>query len=509
MDFGYFLRRFDYECHIDPDTEAVVFENERITYRELRDRGNQFAQALLSLDVSKGDRVAVLLRNCAEWFDIFFGIASLGAVMVPVNFLLKSKEVEFILIDSGASILVVGEDLLGLVDLHKENTPELREVICIGKGASPSPVLSFEELTRKAKDVALQEMMVQTEDLFILQYTSGTTGFPKGVMHTQGAVLWNSFHQIGDFNVTENERYLCVPGLCWAAGLHDFTLPTLWMGGTVILMPSGGLDIANLLTLIEKEQITKVLLVPTILKQFVDYPDLSPDRVESLDVVLTGAESVPVTVIEKFNLLLPGSTLLQGYGLSEGPTIALYLKEKDAIRKIGSTGKPSTNCELIVADDSMEKVPPGVKGEILIRSPATMVGYWKQPEATLKAFEGGWLHTGDLAEYDGEGFIYITGRKKDMYISGGLNVYPAEIENVILKDPDVLEAAVIATHDEKWGEVGCAVLVPREEQEIDIGRLKRLCSEELAGYKVPKRYIIRKEALPKTASGKIKKFELV
>jgi len=492
---------------VDPDKEAVVFENERITYRELRDRGNRFAQTLLSLGVNKGDRVAVLLRNCTEWFDVFFGIASLGAVMVPVNFLLKSKEVEFILNDSGAAILLVGEGLLPLVDLQKENTPGLREIICVGKWTTPA--LSFEELTRKAGKAPLQNIRVETDDLFILQYTSGTTGFPKGVMHTQGSVLWNSFHQLGDFSVTENERYLCVPGLCWAAGLHDFTLPTLWMGGTVILLPSGGLDIAHLLTLIEKEKITKVLLVPTILKQFVDYPDLSPDRVSSLDAVLTGAESVPVTVIEKFNRLLPGSTLLQGYGLSEGPTIALYLKEKDAIRKIGSTGKPSTNCELIVADDSMEKVPQGVKGEILIRSPATMTGYWKQPEATRETFEGGWLHTGDLAEYDEEGFIYITGRKKDMYISGGLNVYPAEIENVILRNPDVLEAAVIGTHDEKWGEVGCAVLVPREGQEIDIERLKKSCSEELAGYKVPKRYIIRKEPLPRTASGKIKKYELL
>lgn len=508
MDFAYFLRRLDYGCHVDPDKEAVIFQDIRITYKELKERAYRFANALMSLEVSKGDRVAVLLRNCAKWFDIFFGIASLGAVMVPVNFLLKSREMEFVLNDSGASILVVGEDLLPMVDLDKKNTPGLREIICICSEDPPAPALSYEKLTSKAKNEPPHHVAVQTDDLFVLQYTSGTTGFPKGAMHTQGTLLWNSFHQVGDFDVTENERYLCVPGLCWVAGLHDFTLPTLWMGGTVILMPSGGLDIAHLLDLIEKEKITKVLLVPTVLKQFVDFPELSQDRVDSLQAVLTGAEPVPVTVIEKFNRLLPESTLLQGYGLSEGPTIALYLKKEDALRKIGSAGKPCTNCELMVVDDSMERVPPGVKGEILIRSPATMVGYWNQPEATQKAFEGGWLHTGDLAEYDDEGYIYITGRKKDMYISGGLNVYPAEIENVIIREPSVSEAAVIGIQDEKWGEVGCAVIVPREGQEIEIEAIKKLCSKELADYKVPKKYIIRKEPLPRTASGKVKKYEL-
>jgi fatty-acyl-CoA synthase len=508
MDFAYFLRRLDYGCHVDPDREAVVFRAQRITYRELRDRSYMFASALGSLKVNKGDRVAVLLRNCAEWFDILFGLSSIGAVMVPVNFLLKSREVEFILNDSGASALVVGEDLLPLLDLSKQNTPGVREIICIGKDDPPPSVLSYEGLTSEAKADPPQDVTPRTDDLFVLQYTSGTTGFPKGAMHTQGTLLWNSFHQIGDFGITQNDRYLCVPGLCWVAGFHDFTLPALWMGGTVILMPSGGLEIGHLLGSIEKERATKVLLVPTILKQIVDFPQLDSYDLSSLEFVGTGVEPVPVTVIKRFNKLLPQTTLLQGYGLSEGPTIAMCLKKEDAIRKIGSAGKPSTNCELLVVNESMDKVPPGVKGEIVIRSPATMLGYWNQPQATERAFEGGWLHTGDLAEYDDEGYIYITGRKKDMYISGGLNVYPAEIENVIIRERSVSEAAVIGIHDEKWGEVGCAVIVPKAGEDIEIEAIQRLCSRELADYKVPKKYIIRKNPLPRTASGKVKKYEL-
>jgi len=508
MNFGYFTRRLDTGSHIDPQREAVVFKDERITYGQLRDRVYRLARALKGLGVKKGDRVAVLLRNCSEWFDILFALAHLGAVMVPVNFLLKSKEVEYIVNDSGSSLLFVGEDLLELVDLERKSTPDLREMVCVGRQTPSSSVYLYSELRDRSEPAPPPEEKVDQGDLFVLQYTSGTTGFPKGAMHTHGTLLWNSFHQVGDFEVNSLEKYLCIPGLCWVAGFHDFTLASLWMGGTVVLMPSGGLEIAHLLHLIEKEKITKVLLVPTVLKQLVDYPDISRHSLDSLYAVFTGAAPVPVSVIKKFNQVLPNTALLQGYGLSEGPSISTYLSRKDALRKIGSAGKPCTNCELLVVDEKMNRVEPGVKGEIIIRSPATMLGYWNKPDATREAFEGGWLHTGDLAEYDEEGYIYIAGRKKEMYISGGLNIYPAEIENVILKDPRVAEVAVIGMEDERWGEVGCAFIVPKEGSTVSVEDVKALCSEELANYKIPKEFLIRKEPLPRTASGKIKKHEL-
>jgi len=508
MDFGYFLRRLDQGSNVDPDNEAVVFKDERITHRELHDRAYRLTHALSSLGVSKGDRVAVLLRNCSEWFDIFFAVAGLGAVMVPVNFLLKSKEVEFIVSDSGAKVLLVGQDLLPLVDPSSKATPELGNVICIGQADPPAPALSYSGLVDEQEADPPGGHPPQADDLFILQYTSGTTGFPKGAMHTQGTILWNSFHQLADFTVTEKDRYLCVPGLCWAAGFHDFTLPALWAGGAVVVVPSGGLEIGPLLDIIQEERITKVLLVPSILKQVVDCPDLDKFDLSSLEFVASGAAPVPVTVIEQFNALLPESTLVQGYGLSEGPTIAVCLKKQDAIRKIGSVGKPTTNCEALIVDESMNRVPPGTTGEIILRSPATMKGYWNRPEANQEVFVEGWMRTGDMAEYDDEGYIYITGRKKDMYISGGLNVYPAEIENVILKDAGVAETAVIGIVDQKWGEVGCAIIVPKEGAEIVIPEIERRCKEELATYKVPKKYILQSEPLPRTASGKVKKYEL-
>jgi len=508
MDFGYFLRRLDQGSYVDPRKEAVVFRDERITYQELRDRSYRLASALSSLGVNKRDRVAVLLRNCSEWFDIFFALASLGAVMVPVNFLLKSKEVEFIVRDSGAKVLLVGQDLLPLVDPSSEATPDLDSVICVGRETPPAPALSYTDLMQKHEAAPPGGHPPQADDLFLLQYTSGTTGFPKGAMHTQGTILWNSFHQIGDFTVAEKDRYLCVPGLCWAAGFHDFVLAALWMGGTVVVVPSGGLEIGPLLEIIQEERITKVLLVPSILKQLVDYPDLKEFDLSSLEFVASGAAPVPVTVIDQFNALLPKSTLVQGYGLSEGPTIAICLSKQDAIRKIGSVGKPLTNCEALIVDDSMNRVPPGTKGEIILRSPATMKGYWNRPETNQDVFVEGWLRTGDMGEYDEEGYIYITGRIKDMYISGGLNVYPAEIENVILKDAGVAETAVIGITDPKWGEVGCAILVPKEGAEISIPAIETICKEELAAYKVPKKYVLQQQPLPRTASGKVKKYEL-
>jgi len=507
MDFGYFLRRLDFGSLVNPEKEALVFKDERLTYRQMRERAYKLANGLKSLGLNKGDRVAVFLKNGLEWFDIFFALASLGAVMVPINFLLKAKEVEFIINDSGSSLMITSDELLKQVEIERSNMPTLREIISLGEDIPPL-ALSYGQLRERAKDEPPPAGMVNSDDLFVLQYTSGTTGFPKGAMHTHSTLLWNSLHQIGDFGVTVKERYLCVPGLCWIAGLHDFTLATLWMGGTVVVMPSGGLDINHLLGLIAKEKITKILLVPTILKQIIDFPGLNQYSLDSLEFVATGAEPVPVTVIQKFNQLLPRTTLLQGYGLSEGPSIALYLPKEEALRKIGSTGKPATNCELMIVGESMEKAPPGVKGEIVIRSPATMIGYWKRPEETQKVLANGWLHTGDLAEYDEEGYIYIRGRKKDMYISGGLNVYPAEIENIIMKDPGVSEVAVIGIEDQRWGEVGWAVIVPKEAVEIEVKKIDDLCQKELAGYKVPKKYIVRNHPLPRTASGKIKKFEL-
>jgi len=513
--YAYLLRRLEGPSYVEPRGEALVFRGRRHSYGELHERAARLADALARDGFTKGERVGILLRNDPAWLDVFFAVAALGGVLVPVNYLLRAKEVAFILKDSGARTLVVGDDLAGVAGEALRELPDCARRLVVanaggdaGPGAEALPGAAELERFAASGEPRFPDVAVELHDPALLQYTSGTTGFPKGATHSVSTLLWNSFHQVGDFGVTERERYLCVPALCWAAGLHDFTLATLWVGGTVVLNPSGGVSIDGILEVIAAERITKVLLVPTILKQFVESPDLKRHDLSALETVLTGAEPVPVPVIRRFGEVLPEVDLIQGYGMSEGPTIATYLRKEDAIRKVGSCGKPVTNCEVRVVDEQDRDVPAGSPGEILTRSAATMVGYWNRPDATAEALRGGWLHTGDLGVLDDEGFLTIHGRKKDMFISGGLNVYPAEIESVLLDAPGVAECAVFGVPDERWGEIGCAVVVPKPGATLDPAALAERCRGELASYKLPKRIEVAAQPLPRTASGKVQKFRL-
>jgi fatty-acyl-CoA synthase len=511
--YGHLLQRLGGPSYIGRDDEALVFRGERLSYGDLHDRAARLAAALASDGFARGERVAVLLKNDPAWLDVFFAVSALGGVLVPVNYLLRAREVAYILQDSGAETLVVGDDLAEIAAEALRECPGVRRrLVLADAGGDPGPGAAALEAARElgafaaSAEPAFPPASIDLGDPNLLQYTSGTTGFPKGATHTVSTLLWNSFHQIGDFGVTPSERYLCVPALCWAAGLHDFTLATLWVGGTVVLQPSGGVSIEGLLRVLEQERITKVLLVPTLLKQLVEFEGLKRFDLSRLGYVLTGAEPVPVPVIERFGQVLSEVTLLQGYGMSEGPTIATCLRPEDALRKVGSCGKPVTNCELRVVDQDDRDVAPGETGEVLTRSLATMVGYWNEPEASAETLRGGWLHTGDLGVLDEEGFLSICGRVKDMFISGGLNVYPAEVEALILRDPAVAEVAVFGVSDARWGEVGRAVLVAREGRRVDTAAIEARCRAELASYKVPRSFVVSEGPLTRTASGKIQKF---
>lgn len=507
--YAHLLRRLDYSTYVERSKEAVVFGEERLTYGQLRDRVARLASALVADGVKPGDRVAVLLRNDLSWFDIFFAVAAVGGVMVPVNFLLKAAEVAFVLKDSGASTLICGADLMATSEQALAEVPGCTRLLVVGSAAAAAPrparFRSYEQF-RDAAEAVFPEVEIKLTDTTLLQYTSGTTGFPKGAQHTVSSLMWMSHHQVFDFDIRVTERYLCLPSLCWAAGLHDFTLATLWVGGTVVLFPSGGLEISKLLETIAKERINRVLMVPTVLKQVVEHPNLDRYDFSHWQYILCGAEAVPVPVIEKCQKVLPTVSLIQGYGLSEGPTLVAMLRAEDAVRKIGSCGRATSNTEVRIVDDEDRDVKVGETGELIVRSPATMVGYWNRPDANEEVLRNGWLHTGDLASVDDEGYFTIRGRKKDMFISGGLNVYPAEIEAVILASAQVLECAVVGVDDEKWGEVGHAVLVAKPGVTIDVEAIQKTLKDQLASYKLPKRMVVWTEALPRTASGKVRKF---
>jgi fatty-acyl-CoA synthase len=479
---------------------AVAFGDDELTYEELDERSNRLAWALREAGFAKGDRVGVVLYNRLEWTEVFFAVAKLGGVVVPINYLLKQSEVGYILDDCGASWVVYEESLGSIVP-----RTDGRRYVCVG---ADDAAMDYAELLASGRPEPLPPGGVSTEDLFLLQYTSGTTGVPKGAMHTHSTVLWNSFHQVVDYRITADEVFLVMPALCWAAGFHDIALAALWQGGTVVLSPSTGFEPARFLETVQRKRITSTLLVPTVLKRVLAEPTLGDYDLSSLRIIASGGEPVPVTAIEDARRLLPSCAVLQCYGMSEFPTMMLYLDAPYAIDKIGSAGRACSGAQIRVVDDKGEDVPPGTVGEIICRSPASMLGYYGKPEATAATLVDGWLHTGDLAQVDEDGFVFISGRSKDMIISGGLNVYPAEVERVMAQHPAVLEAAVVGVPDPRWGEIGDALVVLHSGASLTRDELVAYLKDELANYKIPKRFTFSTDPLPRTTSGKVQKFRV-
>jgi fatty-acyl-CoA synthase len=486
------------------DAIAVVAGDCRITYAELDERTTRLADALHAEGFQHGDRIGMLLGNRREWLETFFAVGKLGGVVVPLNHLLRTPELAEILADCDARWLV-------FEPVHATTVAQLaagRRLIGT-EPASPG-VLDIEGLIARGRPdpPGTLPSAAAADDLLLLQYTSGTTGMPKGVMHTHSTVLWNSMHQLVDYAVTDEDVWLVVPALCWAAGLHDLTLATLWAGGRIVLGPTTGFDPARMLRMIEDEDVTGALLVPTVLKRVLGEPAFDGEHLKSLRLILSGGEPVPESSLAEMQRRLPDCDVRQAYGMSEFPTLMLCLTPADAARHPGSTGKACSAADIRVVDDQGLDADPGEIGEIICRSPANMLGYWNRPEATDATLVDGWLHTGDLARVDEDGFVYVCGRKKDMIITGGLNVYPAEVERAIAEHPSVIEAAVVGRPDPDWGEVGAATVVLRELGSVDETELRDYLQSRIATFKVPRAFVLTTEPLPRTTSGKVQKFRL-
>ena len=483
---------------------AVDFDGRSQSFAELYDRSVRLANGLAALGVGQGDRVGVLLSNRHEWPETLFALAGLGAVCVPINVLLRAGEVDYVLEDAGAALLIADETAAQLVSALESRIPLVRVGGLVPPAGMPST--AYEDMIAGARGL-LPGPGPDLDATAILYYTSGTTGQPKAAEHSHGGVLWNSFTQLLDLGLTPDDTYLVVPSLSWAAGFHDLLLPLVWIGGRSVLMPTGGTSVDRIAATVEATGSTHALLVPTLLKQLLQSPaDLARLRDSSLRWIISGAEPVPVPVIEAMIAELPRASIVQGYGLSEFPTIATALRPEQAISHAGSAGRPLSIVNLAV------ELPDGTvaaagEGEIVLRSVATMKGYYNRPDETEEAFRGGWLHTGDLGVVDADGFVTITGRLKDMIISGGLNVYPKEVEEVIYRIDGIAEAAVVGVPDERWGEVAVAIVVPSRPG-LDTALIDRLCREQLATYKCPRRIVLRDEPLPRNPSGKVLKRDL-
>ncbi len=476
--------------------------NRPITYREWSRTVNRTARFLQErLGVQKGDRVAILAKNCVEYLDLWFALGRIGGIMQTLNWRLTPYELEKLLTDGAPVALVYGSEFIPQVNALRGKIPNLRYYVTLGEKASPEDILFSE---REAfSDDPLPEVDLDWDTPWVICYTGGTTGLPKGAVLTHRSITANAVNTVVSWGLTPDDVAILNAPLFHSGGLNVFTAPLVYIGGTSIVCKE--FDPDQVFDLIRDAGVTVFFGVPTMFIMLQQHPRWEEADFSRLKIVISGGAPCPMPVFEKF--WERGVNFKTGYGLTEAGPNTFWLPPEDVRRKPGSVGFPLFHIDVkIVREDGTECGPDEV-GELLIRGPHVCAGYWNNPEATAEAFKGGWLHTGDLAKRDAEGYYYIVGRIKDMFISGGENVYPAEIESVLYSHPAVAEAAVIGIPDPKWGEVGRAIVALRPGASVTEEELLDFCRERLARYKVPKS-IIFVDALPKTGAGKIDKERL-
>jgi len=473
----------------------------RLTFRDANRRANKLANWLKSQGIGKGDRVAILARDGYEHLDLFFACSKLGAIHTALNWRLHWQELLEIFKYTTPKLLIYSDDFKDNVTQLLSHFP-LTTLHLDRDGTQTS--LHFESILQSASDSAVTCPSLEAEDIAALIFTGGTTGLPKAAEVSHRMIAWNTLNTV-IHDVTHNDIYLNVFPMFHTGGLFVYTLPQVIFGGTTILIRQ--FDPAQVLNLLERERVTIFAAVPTMYQMLTTAPNWDSANLSSLRFCTSGGAPLPVPLVEKYTKE-KNIRFKQGFGMTEfGPGI-FALAPEDAIRKAGSIGRPNFFVDAQIVDDRNRPLGPNEAGELILKGPSYCSGYFNNPEATKSAVdENGYFHTGDIAQYDEEGYFYIVDRKKDMFISGGENVYPAEIEKVLYQHPAVHMCAVIGLPDVKWGEVGKACVVLKPGQSASEAELLNLMTEHLAKYKVPKSVAFM-EALPISAAGKILKREL-
>ncbi|MDH4562259.1 FadD3 family acyl-CoA ligase [Pseudomonas sp. BN411] len=492
------------------ESMAIEDDSTSISYHRLDELRRQAARALLALEVQAGERVAVWAPNIHEWIVAAIALQSVGAVLVPLNTRMKGAEAGFILRESGASLLFVVSEFLGTdypALLAGEALPELRTRVCL-RGDSPG-CLGWDAFLALGKDVSPAELAVREDEvgqdsLSDLLFTSGTTGKPKGVMTAHGQNLrivrdWSAM-----VGLRQGDRYLIVNPF-----FHSFGYKAGWLAALMrgcCILPQQVFDVPVMLERVARERITVLPGPPTLYQSILSHPDRQKYDLSSLRVAVTGAASVPVEMVRRMASELGFETIVTAYGLTEACGFVTICRPGDSAERIATTsGRAFPDVEVRCVDGAGNPVPTGEPGELLVRGYNLMKGYFNNPEATAEAIDAdGWLHTGDVGVLDEDGYLRITDRLKDMFITGGFNVYPAEIEQVILRYPGVAQAAVIGIPDERLGEVAMAFLLPAAGKPVDTQAFLAWCREQMANYKVPRRALLV-DAMPLNAAGKVTK----
>ncbi|MDX1645247.1 MAG: long-chain fatty acid--CoA ligase [Thermoanaerobaculia bacterium] len=500
-------------ARLTPDASAlvVVDTGERLTYRELDERAVRCARLWQSLGLEKGHRVGILAHNRVEYLEAFFAAPKCGCVLVTLGTRLTARELAHVVDDAGLGALLYDGALAETAEALRELVDVPRWVALDEPLAQDDP--SYRQLSSAVEPADLETVRCSPEDLYCLLYTSGTTGRPKGVMIPHRMVAWNGYNTVCGWQLRADDISPIFTPLYHAGGLMAFLVPLFVVGGTIVL--HHGFDASEIWRTIEAEGCTVVLGVPTIWKLLMEAPEFAAVDLSQIRWLISGGAPLPSYIAEAFQRR--GVVFKQGFGMTEVGVNCFAMTTEDSVRKPGSIGKPMMFTEVRLVDDDGSEVAAGEVGEMLFRGPHVSLGYWNDPEATAAALdEDGWFHSGDLARRDEDGFFYVAGRSKDMIISGGVNVYPAEIEAALVLHTKVEAAAVVGVEDDTWGEASVAYVVPRvgedaegetEPQAPTAEELTSHLEEHLARFKIPKHFRLVDE-LPLTAYGKVVKGDL-
>ncbi|MHB8191432.1 MAG: class I adenylate-forming enzyme family protein [Ferrimicrobium sp.] len=508
MDIGWLTGQSSSEARrVHPDWPAVSFENETTwTYEQLRTRADTCSNALAGYDVRLGDRVAILMYNSLDYWACYLGAVSIGAIVVRLNFRLSADELAYALADSRPLVVCADADLLERIELVRSDLA-VAHYFCRGErsGALERWTLAWEDLWVEGERDS-PSVPLGPDTPAMLMYTSGTTGRPKGALWTHGNTLWFAAMQAIEWQLTSERVVLTTGPLYHVGAVEDLAIASLAVGGHVVITRSQNFDIVRTLQVIQDRRVTDAFLFPYMIYEMIAHADLDQYDLSSLSRILSGGDPILPYAIEWIQERLPGVELVQVYGLTEGTPIAAA---SSTLRHLpnASVGRPLPFTEISIRDEVGEPVLCGTTGEIWIRSPVVCDRYWEKPSESADTFVDGWCKTGDNGYCDDEGVLFVSGRKKDMVRSGGENIYPAELEGVLIRHPKIQDVAIIGVPDSRYIEVVCAVIVPVPGAQLGETEVVEYAREKLARYKTPK-YVVFVDELPRTPSGKIMKYRL-
>lgn len=505
MNIAWWVQRW---AELQPEKTAIIYDDQHIGYKELAGKADKTSCWLQSIGIEKGDRVAVMLYNCPEFLDLFLACSRIGAIFVPINFRLSSKELDYFLKNSRPRLFVYGSeftDITGALDLANYLPPMVRAVV--GSGGIDDGCFDFNAgvASCEGKRVFLTRSLGPSnpEEPHVIMYTSGTTGKPKGAVLSHRKTFFNCLNADIFFELQFSDAMLIFLPLFHSGGLFIQAAPILYKGGTIVLHKK--FNPAKIYTDIEKYRVTKFLGVPTVYRELLKEAPANRRDISSLKVCAGGGEKLTEGLMEA--CMEAGLAFRQVMGQTE-TSILLWASENDFLERPGTVGRPVFHAEVAILDDTGKPTKPGEIGEIVVRGSIMMKEYWQDPVKTEKTIKNGYLHTGDLARMDEDGFFFLAGRSGDMYISGGENVYPAEVEKVLKDHPDIEDVSVVGVPDNKWGESGHAFVIKKPLARLTEDQVIEVCRGSLAKYKWP-RQVTFKKAFPRTSLGKIRKSKLL